>query len=302
MVEQRSPKPCVACSSRVSPANESEHLNWCSDFFFIIGKERHIAMKIGFLGAGNMAGAILRGIKNMDTGCYDINPAAVARAQEEMDALGFDSAEAMCVWADMVVLAVKPQVMKAALQPLKAVLAGKAVASIAAGWTVEQLKEELPESRICRIMPNTPAMVGCGMTAIAKETTFTQEEFACIQTVFEAVGRVAVVEEHLMSAVISVSGSGPAYVYMVIEAMADAGVREGLSRAAALELAAQTVLGSAKMVIDTGMHPAVLRDMVCSPGGTTIEAVCVLEEKGLRPAIEAAVHACAYKADRMAKR
>ena len=149
-------------------------------------------MKIGFLGAGNMAGAILRGIKNMDTGCYDINPAAVARAQEEMDALGFDSAEAMCVWADMVVLAVKPQVMKAALQPLKAVLAGKAVASIAAGWTVEQLKEELPESRICRIMPNTPAMVGEGMSAICEETTFDQDDFEFAKGIFDSVGRTVV--------------------------------------------------------------------------------------------------------------
>ena len=140
------------------------------------------------------------------------------------------------------------------------------------------------------------------MAAIAKETTFTEDEFTCIQDIFASIGRVVVVEEHLMSAITAVSGSGPAYVYMVIEAMADAGVREGLTRAAALELAAQTVLGSAKMVLDTGMHPAALRDMVCSPAGTTIEAVCVLEEKGLRHALESAVHTCAVKADQMAKR
>jgi len=259
-------------------------------------------MKIGFLGAGNMAGAILRGITNMEKGCYDISSAALKRAEEELNAKTFATAQELCAWADIVVLAVKPQVMQKAVMPLVSVLKDKAVASIAAGWTIDQLCALLPESRICRIMPNTPAMVGCGMTAIAKESTFTEEEFTCIQAVFESVGRVVVVEEHLMTAVISVSGSGPAYVYMVIEAMADAGVREGLSRAVALELAAQTVLGSAKMVTDTGMHPAVLRDMVCSPGGTTIEAVCVLEEKGLRNALESAVHACAVKADNMAKR
>ena len=105
-------------------------------------------------------------------------------------------------------------------------------------------------------------------------------EFDCIRAVFSAIGRVAVVEERLFDAVTAVSGSGPAYLYMVIEAMADAGVREGLSRASALELAAQTALGSAKMVLESGLHPAALRDMVCSPGGTTIDAVCTLEEKG----------------------
>ena len=259
-------------------------------------------MKIGFLGAGNMAGAILRGINDMEKGCYDVNAAAMKRAEDELNTKTFADAQALCTWADIIVLAVKPQVMQKAVAPLTACLKGKAVASIAAGWTIAQLTELLPESRICRIMPNTPAMVGCGMTAIAKESTFTEAEFACIQDVFASVGRVVVVEEQLMTAVISVSGSGPAYIYMVIEAMADAGVREGLARAVALELAAQTVLGSAKMVLDTGMHPAALRDMVCSPGGTTIEAVCVLEEKGLRNALESAVHACAVKADNMAKR
>ena len=259
-------------------------------------------MKIGFLGAGNMASAILRGIMDRETGCYDVKKEAVKRAEETLNAHGFESAEALCEWADIVVLAIKPQVLKKAVEPLCAKLAGKAVASIAAGWTVPQLTELLPDSRICRIMPNTPAMIGAGMTAIAQESTFTEQEFACIQEVFASIGRVTVVPEHLMNAVIAVSGSGPAYVYMVIEAMADAGVREGLTRADALTLAAQTVLGSAKMVTDTGMHPAALRDMVCSPGGTTIDAVCVLEEKGLRPAIESAVYACARKAEQMAKR
>ena len=259
-------------------------------------------MKIGFLGAGNMASAILRGIMNWDTGCFDVNKEAVKRAEETLNARGFESAEAMCEWADIVVLAVKPQVLKKAVEPLAEALRDKAVASIAAGWTVQQLTDLLPGSRICRIMPNTPAMVGAGMAAIAQESTFTVQEYACIQEIFASIGRATVVPEHLMNAVIAVSGSGPAYVYMVIEAMADAGVREGLTRADALMLAAQTVLGSAKMVVDTGMHPAALRDMVCSPGGTTIDAVCVLEEKGLRPAIESAVYACARKAEQMAKR
>ena len=258
-------------------------------------------MKIGFIGAGNMASAILRGIGDMEKGCFDINPQAVRNAEEKMGAKGFDDAEKLCAWADIVLLAVKPQVLKKAVEPLKKALVGKAVASIAAGWTVAQLTELLPGSRICRIMPNTPAMVGAGMAAIAKESTFTEEEFACIEHVFQSVGRAVVVEEHLMAAVTAVSGSGPAYVYMFIEALADGGVREGLPRALAYELAAQTVCGGAEMVLQTTAHPGVLKDNVCSPGGTTIEAVAALEEKGLRSAVLEAVHACAEKSARMSK-
>lgn len=258
-------------------------------------------MRIGFIGAGNMASAILRGIEEMERGCYDVSPEAVKRAEDSLGAKGFPSGEALCAWADVIVLAVKPQVLSAAVKPLRDALSGKAVVSIAAGWTLHQLSELLPESRVCRVMPNTPAMVGEGMTAIAKETTLTESEFDCVKSIFAAAGRVVVVAENLLTAVTAVSGSGPAYVCMVMEAMADAGVREGLSRAAALELAAQTVLGTAKMVLETGMHPAVLRDMVCSPAGTTIEAVSVLEERGLRAALEAAVRACADKAEKMAK-
>lgn len=258
-------------------------------------------MRIGFIGAGNMASAILRGIQGMETGCFDINAQAVKRAEDTAGAKGFSDAVQLCNWADIIILAVKPQVLKTAIEPLCGALAGKAVASIAAGWTMQQLSQLLPQSRICRIMPNTPAMVGAGMAAIASETTFTQEEFTCIQDVFSSVGRTVIVQEHLLCAVTAVSGSGPAYIYMVIEAMANAGVREGLSHAMALELAAQTVLGSAQMVLNTQLHPAALRDMVCSPGGTTIEAVCVLEERGLRATLQSAVHACAQKAEEMAK-
>ena len=256
-------------------------------------------MRIGFLGAGNMASAILRGLRICEKGCYDVNPAAVRRAEAELDTRGFASGEDLCAWADIVVLAVKPQVLEGAVRPLCEALRGKAVLSIAAGWSLQRLAALLPQSRLCRVMPNTPAMVGEGMAAIAKESTLTRAEMDCVQEMFSAVGKAVVVEERLFDAVTAVSGSGPAYVYMVIEAMADAGVREGLSRDSALLLAAQTVLGSARMVLESGSHPAALRDMVCSPGGTTIDAVCVLEEKGLRAALEAAVRACADKSRAM---
>ena len=248
-----------------------------------------------------MASAILRGMRGLEKGCYDINEAAVRRAEQELGARGFSSGEALCEWADIVILAVKPQVLEGAVRPLRESLSGKAVASIAAGWGLDRLAALLPECRLCRIMPNTPAMVGAGMAAIAKETTFAPEELACIQDVFSSIGRVVVVEERLFDAVTAVSGSGPAYLYMVIEAMADAGVREGLSRDNAVLLAAQTALGSAKMVLESGLHPAALRDMVCSPGGTTIDAVCKLEETGLRASIEAGVRACADKSRAMSK-
>ena len=166
-------------------------------------------MRIGFLGAGNMASAILRGMRDMEKGCYDISEAAVRRAEQELGARGFSSGEALCAWADIVVLAVKPQVLEGAVRPLAGALAGKAVASIAAGWSLERLASLLPESRLCRVMPNTPAMVGAGMAAIAKETTFAPAEFDCIREVFSAIGRVVVVEERLFDAVTAVSGSGP---------------------------------------------------------------------------------------------
>ena len=226
---------------------------------------------------------------------------AMAGVEEKMGAKGFDDAEKLCAWADIVLLAVKPQVLKKAVEPLKKALAGKAVASIAAGWTVAQLTELLPGSRICRIMPNTPAMVGAGMAAIAKESTFTEEEFACIEHVFQSVGRAVVVEEHLMSAVTAVSGSGPAYVFMMIEAMADAAVKLGIPRDKAYVLAAHTVAGSAEMVLETKKHPAELKDMVCSPAGTTIDAVEALEQHGFRAALMDAMTKCAEKSKKLGK-
>ena len=142
-------------------------------------------------------------------------------------------------------------------------------------------------------MPNTPALVGEGMTAICDDTTFSQEDFDYARGIFDAVGKTKVLPERLFDGVIAISGSSPAYVYMMIEAMADAGVREGIPRTQAYEMAAQSVLGSALMVLSSGTHPAALKDAVCSPGGTTIEAVEELERKGFRAAIMDAMKACA---------
>ena len=168
------------------------------------------------------------------------------------------------------------------------------VISLAPGQTISSLKERLgDEIRVVRAMPNTPAMLGAGMTGIAFGTDpFTEEEKEQICAVFKSCGGVELIEESQMEAVGCVSGCSPAFVYMFIEALADSGVKYGLPRKTACEMAAQTVLGSAKMVLETGMHPGELKDMVCSPGGTTMEAVRVLEQHGFRSAVIEAMKAC----------
>ena len=147
--------------------------------------------------------------------------------------------------------------------------------------------------KLVRTMPNTPALVGEGMTAACVNRHVTEEEKAYALRLLSSFGKVRLVPEHLIDAVVAVSGSAPAYVFLFIEAMADAAVAEGMPRAQAYEFAAQAVYGSAKMVMETGKHPGELKDMVCSPGGTTIEAVRVLEEKGFRSAVTEAMRACA---------
>ena len=175
--------------------------------------------------------------------------------------------------------------------------------SIAAGWTVDMLADALEDTgaTYLRVMPNTPAMVGEGMTALCDDSTFSKDDFAFAKGIFDAVGRTVILPERLFDGVIAISGSSPAYVFMMIEAMADAGVREGLPRACAYEMASQAVLGSALMVLSSGTHPASLKDAVCSPGGTTIEAVEELERKGFRGAIMDAMKACADKSREMSK-
>lgn len=153
--------------------------------------------------------------------------------------------------------------------------------------------------KVVRVMPNTPALVGEGMSALCPNDIVTKEELEYIVTIFESFGKAEIVSEKLMDVVTAVSGSAPAYVYMFIEAMADAAVLDGMPRNQAYKFAAQAVYGSAKMVLETGMHPGALKDMVCSPGGTTIEAVATLEEKGLRTAVISAMRNCTKKSIEM---
>ena len=203
----------------------------------------------------------------------------------------------------MIILAVKPHYIRGVIDDVRPALEGKAVISIAAGWTVDMLADALEDTgaTYLRVMPNTPAMVGEGMTALCDDSTFSKDDFAFAKGIFDAVGRTVILPERLFDGVIAISGSSPAYVFMMIEAMADAGVREGLPRACAYEMASQAVLGSALMVLSSGTHPASLKDAVCSPGGTTIEAVEELERKGFRGAIMDAMKACADKSREMSK-
>ena len=266
---------------------------------------------IGMIGAGNMGSAILRGIVEAEYVrasqiiAFDTNRKRMRELEEDLPgvALAADCLEVV-EQADLIILAVKPIMMKEVIDRIRQGLQGKAVLSIAAGWTVGMLEKALANTgaTYMRVMPNTPALVGEGMTALCDESTFSKEDFDFVKGIFDAIGKTRILPERLFDGVVAVSGSSPAYVYMMIEAMADAAVKEGIPRTFAYEMAAQSVLGSALMVLSTGTHPAALKDAVCSPGGTTIDAVEELERKGFRAAIMDAMKVCADKSREMSSR
>ncbi len=265
-------------------------------------------MKLGFVGAGNMASAIIKGVVNTgampasDLNVYDINTAKVRQMADQMGIHRFDSCDAMIAASDMVLMAVKPHQLKAVIAQNAEHLSGKAVISIAAGWSMDMLTQAVPKDvRVLRVMPNTPALVGEGMTVMSRDTTFGEAERDRAEQIFRALGRVLWVDEHQMEAVTGLSGSGPAYGYIFIEAMADGGVSQGLTRPQALEMAAQTLLGAAKMVLESNLHPGELKDMVCSPSGTTIAAVRELERNSFRSVVIEAVIAASQRAGEMNK-
>lgn len=251
-------------------------------------------INVGFIGAGNMGGALMAAMKDS---ChllvYDISPKAVSRAVRECGAQETSGIEELTDKSDVIVAAVKPQYLEPVLEPLQQHFGpDKILATIVAGKTIAFWQEKLGKNvRIARIMPNTPAQVKAGMSGVCFSEGMTEEDRQTVVGLLQTAGRVEVVREELMDAVMGLSGCGPAYVYVFIEAMADAGVAEGLSRKDAYTFAAQTVLGAAKMVLETGRHPADLKDAVCSPGGTTIRGVMKLEEEGFRNAVEKAVRA-----------
>ena len=263
-------------------------------------------MKLGFIGTGNMAGAIMGGIiRNGVLKPEEIIGSDILEAGREK----VHSLYGICVTddnreaakAEIVVLSVKPQYYEQTIAQIRDEITDEQViVTLAPGKTLEWLQGQFGKDvKIVRPMPNTSAMVGAGMTAACANALVTKEELEKVLTILRSFGEVEVVSEHLIDAVVSASVSSPAYVFMMIEAMADAAVADGMPRPQAYKFAAQAVMGSAKMVLETGKHPGELKDMVCSPAGTTIEAVQVLEERGFRSAIIEAMRVCAEKSRNM---
>lgn len=263
--------------------------------------------KISFIGAGNMAKAMLGGI--LDSSLLDpknimMNAVRIENLKKIQGDFGVeitqDSKEA-AKFADIIIIAVKPNVVPVVFDEIRDEISeDKLIISVAAGVSIEKLEGYIgADKKIVRAMPNTPALVGEAMSGVSKNKNVDDEDLKNALDIFKSFGRAELVEEKLINSVISVSGSSPAYVFMFIEAMADAAVLSGMKRDMAYEFAAQSVLGAAKMVLDTKKHPGELKDMVCSPGGTTIKAVEVLEENGLRNAVIKAQKACFDKAVEM---
>jgi pyrroline-5-carboxylate reductase len=264
------------------------------------GTGRLRKVKLGFIGAGNMGGALLKGllaagVPASNLTFYDPDP----ELQQKLDSLGIEAAldNAEVMHADVAILAVKPQVMGQVLEEIQEFTRARhLVISIAAGITLSHLEEALPEPRFIRAMPNTPLMVHAGMTGLTPGTRATPEDVQLALELFQAVGRAVVVDEKLMDAVTALSGSGPAFVAVFLEALADGGVKMGLSRALALEMAAQTLLGTARLCQEQNLHPALLKDRVASPGGTTIAGLHALEVGGFRGVVMDAIEAAALRA------
>lgn len=265
-----------------------------------------LIQSISFVGGGRMAEALISGL--LSSKSYKAEQIHVADPDTVRGdhlkrqygvRIGLTNQEA-AVCGDVVVLAVKPQVMAEALRDIGEVLEKRLVISVVAGVPLRRIIEACgPQTRIIRAMPNTPAMVGEGMTVLASGPGIEENEVACARRIFESVGRVVPVEERFMDAVTGLSGSGPAYVFLMIEAMADGGVKMGLPRETASLLAAQTVLGAARMVLETGDHPARLKDQVASPGGTTIAGLHRLEQGSLRAALIDAVEAATKRSQEL---
>ncbi len=260
-------------------------------------------MKIGFIGCGNMATAMIGGIlgKNLvapdDLMASSKSEKTKKKIREELG-IRAENNRTVAAASDILILAIKPVYMEEVIREIRREIHSRTiVVTLAPGKTLEWLENTFDSDvKLIRTMPNTPALVGEGMTAMCPNENVTGEDLKKVISVFESFGKVQVVSEPMIDVVVGVSGSSPAYVFMFIEAMADAAVADGMPRTQAYEFAAQSVLGSAKMVLETGKHPGELKDMVCSPGGTTIEAVRVLEEKGLRSAVIEAQKACVKKA------
>jgi pyrroline-5-carboxylate reductase len=264
-------------------------------------------LTLGFLGAGKMAGALAKGLvaqKVVEPAALfasDVYPGARETFAKDTGGRAFPTNLEVVFSAKVLVLAVKPDQVAGVLAEIKpAFTPDHLLISIAAGITLEKLQAGLsPGARVIRVMPNTPALVGAGASGYAAGSKATPEDLQLAGTLLSAVGVAVEVKEKLLDAVTGLSGSGPAYVFQMIEALSDGGVAAGLPRDIATKLAAQTLLGAAKMVLETGLHPGALKDMVTSPGGTTIEGLHEMERGGVRAALMNAVRTAAAKSKQL---
>ncbi|GAA0785375.1 pyrroline-5-carboxylate reductase [Hathewaya limosa] len=268
-----------------------------------------MSFNISFIGCGNMGRAMIGGIINsgivkpQEIFVADLFVPSLEKVKEKYGAnTTVDNIE-VSKKADVLILAVKPNILSSVASEIKnSIKKDTIIISIVAGKTIANLEEYFGnEHKIVRTMPNTPALVGEGMAAVCGNKNINDDDLNKVKSIFSSFGKVEVIPEKLIDAFVSLSGSSPAYIFMLIEAMADAAVYDGMPRDKAYKIAAQAVLGSAKMVLETGKHPAQLKDMVCSPAGTTIEAVEVLEENGFRSSIMKAMKACTNKCKDMSK-
>lgn len=264
-------------------------------------------MKIGFLGAGKMAGAIARGIlasglcRPDDLAASDHHRSTLSKLAADTGLRAASDNPDAAKGADAILLCVKPADAAAALAEAGEALAGRTLISIVAGLTTERLEELAPAARVVRAMPNTAATVGRSATSIAPGKSATDTDIELAEKILSAVGKVFRVAEKDMNAITALSGSGPAFIYLILEAMADGAVAAGLSRTLAHELAVETLAGSAEMAEKAPHHPAVLREMVTSPGGTTIAGLLHLEKAAVRAAFAEAVRAAANRAEELSR-
>jgi len=269
---------------------------------------RELPQKIGFIGAGQMAEALARGfigqgVTSPAKVCCT-NPSQARRdVFESFGAKAVQSAAEVVEEADIIFLSVKPQYIASVLEEIRPLLTEKKLlVSIAAGITIPTMETAGGDNaKIIRVMPNTPCLVSATAAAMCKGSKATAEDAQVVKELMSAVGTIVECDEKLFNAVTGLSGSGPAYIFLMIEALADGGVAAGLPRAIASQLAAQTVFGASKMVVETGTHPGVLKDAVCSPAGTTITGVHALEKAGVRAAFMNAVKAASDRADELSK-
>lgn len=261
-------------------------------------------MRIGFIGCGNMGSAILYGI--IDNGLlakeniviYDKSEALSNRLKGE----GYNavsSLKELVEGSDIIFMAVKPQFVGDVIPEIRDILGNRLVVSIVAGYTVERYKKAMPGARILRCMPNTPALVGEGVFAVDVNNDADDEELKLVSSIFESIGHIEWISEKMIDAYCGLSGGGPAYVAMFIEALADGAVLEGVPRVKAYEVAARTVMGSAKLILEKNMQPSALKDMVCSPGGTTIEGLYKLEQGGFRASVMDAIVSSTEKSKKL---